>query len=124
MAGQHVLEVADLLTGAARTRPAAPQLPPAGARPTAPAAPTGATSLPADPFTEPHPAVTPAPAPEPHPVAPASPPGTALLPAGPFAEPLPAVAAAPAAESPGGWAKDWGVTGPSPLEDESREGQR
>ncbi|MGW2682115.1 ADP-ribosylglycohydrolase family protein [Streptomyces sp. NPDC001414] len=124
MAGQHVLEVADLLTGAARTRPAAPQLPPAGARPTAPAAPTGAASLPADPFTEPHPAVTPAPAPEPHPAAPASPPGTALLPAGPFAEPLPTVAAAPAAESPGGWAKDWGVTGPSPLEDESREGQR
>ncbi|MEU9973182.1 ADP-ribosylglycohydrolase family protein [Streptomyces sp. NPDC051014] len=125
MAGQHVLEVADRLTGAARTRPAAPPLPPAGARPTAPAAPPGATSLPAGPFTEPHPAAPPAP--EPHPAAataPASPPGTALLPAGPFAGPRPAVAAAPAAESPGGWAKDWGVTGPSPLEDESREGQR
>ncbi|MER6461508.1 hypothetical protein ABT278_13675, partial [Streptomyces sp. NPDC001228] len=72
-------------------------------------------------LTDPHPAAPPALAPEPHP---ASPPGTALLPAGPFAEPRPAVAAAPAAESPGGWAKDWGVTGPSPLEDESREGQR
>ncbi|MFD3585126.1 ADP-ribosylglycohydrolase family protein [Streptomyces sp. NPDC058683] len=118
MAGQHVLEVAELLTGAAKPHPTPPTPQPTESRPTTRLPNKPRPSTPAPLANEPHPS-TPTHRPtEPHPSTPASLP-TEPHPSTPAfqpAEPCPSASASLPTESGGGWARDWGVRGRSPLE--------
>ncbi|MFD4597474.1 ADP-ribosylglycohydrolase family protein [Streptomyces sp. NPDC058464] len=134
MAGQHVLEVAELLTGPTpeptEARPSARSLLPTEPQPATPSFPPGGPppSTPAFPPSRPHPSApaflpneTPTAAPafrtsEPHPSAPA------FLPAGPH--PSASALAFLPTESGGGWVRSRGSRGRNPLGAGCSEGLR